>query len=340
MKDAVRIFSRALLLVAMGISLSLLNKAEARADAITFNPAGGTYESPQTVELVCNDDLTIYYYLGDTEPETSVGGYPAYSSSISIDSSTTIWAWVLVNGDTTSLQSATYTITATSDDRTGGGNNSTPPSDPPSTPPSDPPTPEEPPYEDTQAYFLDTVCNAVDDALGKLSDINITPQEIQNLKANGITIDAGVWESIDSNTCQKIDDLLAKGVPVRVNYLHKGKEKELFIPVDFGSKYKISDMCDFDPKVTDNTVGYVGFEYIFASVVAGKPIDKNPPKTNRGEQTHNTVMGAEVGMAALSAGNDFIGAATEGLSLATNIGADGVSSFASMGGGSIRQETG
>ena len=58
------------------------------------------------------------------------------------------------------------------------------------------------------------------------------------------------------------------------------------------------------------------------------------------EQTHNTVMGAEVGMAALSVGNDFVGAATEGLSLASNIGADGVSSFAQMGGGSMRQETG
>ena len=58
------------------------------------------------------------------------------------------------------------------------------------------------------------------------------------------------------------------------------------------------------------------------------------------EQTHNTVMGAEAGMAALSAGNDFIGAATDGLSLASNIGADGVSSFAQMGGGSMRQETG
>ena len=58
------------------------------------------------------------------------------------------------------------------------------------------------------------------------------------------------------------------------------------------------------------------------------------------EQTHNTVMGAEAGMAALSAGNDFVGAATEGLGLVSNIGADGVSSYANMGGGSMRQETG
>lgn len=58
------------------------------------------------------------------------------------------------------------------------------------------------------------------------------------------------------------------------------------------------------------------------------------------EQTHATVMGATAGMSCLCAGNDFIGAATEGLALASNVGADGVSSFAQMGGGSIRQETG
>ena len=58
------------------------------------------------------------------------------------------------------------------------------------------------------------------------------------------------------------------------------------------------------------------------------------------EQTHNALMGAGAGMATLAAGNDFIGAATEGLSQAANVGADGVSSYAQMGGGSIRQETG
>ena len=57
-------------------------------------------------------------------------------------------------------------------------------------------------------------------------------------------------------------------------------------------------------------------------------------------QSHNTVMAAEVGMTALSMGNDFVGAATEGLSLASNVGADGVSTFAQMGGGNMRQETG
>ncbi len=58
------------------------------------------------------------------------------------------------------------------------------------------------------------------------------------------------------------------------------------------------------------------------------------------EETHSTLMGAGAGMATLSVGNEFIGAAAEGLADAANIGADGVSTYAQMGGGSIRQETG
>ncbi|ORT98791.1 outer membrane autotransporter barrel domain protein [Anaerovibrio sp. JC8] len=58
------------------------------------------------------------------------------------------------------------------------------------------------------------------------------------------------------------------------------------------------------------------------------------------EQTHNTVMGATASMVALSAGNDFVGAAVDGLSLSSNTGTDGVSTFAQLGGGSMRQETG
>ncbi|MBE6106637.1 autotransporter outer membrane beta-barrel domain-containing protein [Anaerovibrio lipolyticus] len=68
-------------------------------------------------------------------------------------------------------------------------------------------------------------------------------------------------------------------------------------------------------------------------------IDKGT-KMEAQEQTHNTVMGAEVGMAALSAGNDFVGAATEGLSMAGNTGTDGMATYANMGGGSMNVETG
>ncbi len=101
-----------------------------------------------------------------------------------------------------------------------------------------------------------------------------------------------------------------------------------------GTKYKVGSTLEGTGKAS-----IAGNDLIFtAETGVGNGDDK--PALHVQEQTHNTVMGAEVGMAALSAGNDFIGNATEGLSLASNIGADGVSSFAQMGGGSMRQETG
>ena len=80
----------------------------------------------------------------------------------------------------------------------------------------------------------------------------------------------------------------------------------------------------------------VGKDLVFT--VNTKP--DGTPDVEVQEQTHNVLMGAGAGMATLSAGNDFIGAATEGLGQAANAGADGVSAYAQMGGGSIRQETG
>ncbi len=74
--------------------------------------------------------------------------------------------------------------------------------------------------------------------------------------------------------------------------------------------------------------------------VDGSDVKYTVESVGASKQTHNAVMSAEVGMAALSAGNDFIGNATEGLALASNIGADGVSTYAQMGGGTMRQETG
>ena len=58
------------------------------------------------------------------------------------------------------------------------------------------------------------------------------------------------------------------------------------------------------------------------------------------EASHNTVMGVQAGMAALAVGNDFIGAAVDGLGLPANTGADGIAVFAQVGGGKLKQETG
>lgn len=57
-------------------------------------------------------------------------------------------------------------------------------------------------------------------------------------------------------------------------------------------------------------------------------------------QTHNTVMGAAVSYAVMTFNDCHMGAALDGLSLTSKNGADGVATFAQMGGGSMRQETG
>ncbi len=95
-----------------------------------------------------------------------------------------------------------------------------------------------------------------------------------------------------------------------------------------GTKYKVGSTLEGEGKAS-----LVGNDLIFTAETSVESMTVQ-------EQTHNTVMSAEVGMAALSAGNDFVGTATEGLAATANVGADGVSSYANMGGGSMRQETG
>ena len=57
------------------------------------------------------------------------------------------------------------------------------------------------------------------------------------------------------------------------------------------------------------------------------------------DETHNTVMTMEAGMAMLAAGNEHVGKAVEGLADLANRGEDGTSVFASVGGGGNRYET-
>ena len=95
-----------------------------------------------------------------------------------------------------------------------------------------------------------------------------------------------------------------------------------------GTKYKVGSTLQGEGKAS-----LEGNNLIFTT-------DTRAEKMTVQEQTHNTVMGAEAGMAALSAGNDFVGAATEGLSMAGNTGTDGMATYANMGGGSMNVETG
>jgi len=65
-------------------------------------------------------------------------------------------------------------------------------------------------------------------------------------------------------------------------------------------------------------------------------------KTEAGvsEQTHKAVMAAEANMALLKTGNEYVGKVMDGLSDIANMGKDGISTMAAIGGGASRYETG
>jgi len=65
-------------------------------------------------------------------------------------------------------------------------------------------------------------------------------------------------------------------------------------------------------------------------------------KTEAGvsEQTHKAVMAAEANMALLKTGNEYVGKVMDGLSDIANMGRDGISTMAAIGGGASRYETG
>ena len=118
---------------------------------------------------------------------------------------------------------------------------------------------------------------------------------------------------------------------MNVSSLKKGDATILFTDFDgipgtiVGDRYRIGTAFEGDGKASRS-----GSRLIFT-------VESAPEAA---EQTHNALMGAGAGMVALSSGNDFIEGAAGGLGQASNTGSDGVSTYAQMGGGATRQETG
>ena len=92
-----------------------------------------------------------------------------------------------------------------------------------------------------------------------------------------------------------------------------------------GSKYMVGTAFE-----GEGTASLKGSDLIFTT------------KTEAGlsEQTHKTVMAMDAGLAMLKTGNEFVGKAIDGLADVRNRGKDGVSTFASVGGGASRYSTG
>ena len=79
----------------------------------TFNPAGGTYGSTQTVTISCaTNGATIYYTTNGSDPITSTGvNGSQYTQPITISETTTVKAIAVKNGmNNSSMATATYTI--------------------------------------------------------------------------------------------------------------------------------------------------------------------------------------------------------------------------------------
>ena len=81
--------------------------------APSFSPAPGIYTSAQNVTITAADGTPIYYTLDGSNPTTSSS---VYSSPISISESKTIKAFTIVNGVSTGVVTAAYTIDAQGND--------------------------------------------------------------------------------------------------------------------------------------------------------------------------------------------------------------------------------
>ena len=99
-----------------------------------------------------------------------------------------------------------------------------------------------------------------------------------------------------------------------------------------GTKYTVGTALE-----GEGAASLSGSDLIFTAKTG---TDSPDPKPVVQEQTHKTVMAMAAGMAVLAAGNEHIGKAVDGLADMANRGEDGASTFASVGGGASRSETG
>ncbi|HDU1185817.1 TPA: chitobiase/beta-hexosaminidase C-terminal domain-containing protein, partial [Listeria monocytogenes] len=80
------------------------------APVVTVSPAGGTFNSAQSVTLSANEPATIYYTLNGSTPTTSSS---VYSTAISISAATTLKYFAMdPAGNTSAVQTQTYTISS------------------------------------------------------------------------------------------------------------------------------------------------------------------------------------------------------------------------------------
>ena len=95
-----------------------------------------------------------------------------------------------------------------------------------------------------------------------------------------------------------------------------------------GSKYTVGTGLE-----GEGAASLSGSDLVFTAKTAAKNMAAQ-------EQTHNTLMAMEAGIALLAAGNEHISQTMDSLAAPGNVGVDGLAIGASMGGGTSRYETG
>ena len=89
-------------------TITITKKALVQLAAPTFSPAGGAYDSEQSVTISAAEGATIYYTTNKSKPTTSS---TKYVSAITVSETTTIMAIAVKDGYTNSeIAEATYTI--------------------------------------------------------------------------------------------------------------------------------------------------------------------------------------------------------------------------------------
>lgn len=92
-----------------GGALSLYKLDDGTPNAPTFSPKGGSFLEAQSVTLSAEDGAEIYYTTDGTTTPTSSSTH--YTGAIPVSSTTTIKAVAIKNDKSSSVASATYTIT-------------------------------------------------------------------------------------------------------------------------------------------------------------------------------------------------------------------------------------
>ena len=195
--------------------------------------------------------------------------------------------------------------------------------------------------EKSKAYSFTPVSGVTVDAAvtGKLANSgnNIVFTATEN-KAGKLTFGDVEWKTSGA-LLKRPSNIIFAGADVDtakinfVNVTYLDANQKMTLVSDFGdsvgtitgSKYRAGTAFEGEGK---------------ASLKGGDLIFTTTTEAGLSEQTHKTVMAMDAGLAMLKTGNEFIGKTLEGLADIKNKGRDGVSTFASVGGGASRYSTG